>query len=170
MTSRKENSGRRYPYIEYWKMKQQILDANAAYENRHMGDEREKIVDVVKGDHVDHQPSFLYASDAEEISYDNLKGHTLYQLKIPGSLEKVMALTEQHPEADTPEKRHALIEKELGYTCEEMQEMFDYWNEHVKIRRIQAVSRQVKKSRHEKAKKNKRKRHDQRKKRRRNRR
>ncbi|MBQ9230743.1 MAG: hypothetical protein IJ190_06110 [Prevotella sp.] len=133
-------------FIEYWKMKQQILDANAAYENRHMGEEREKIVDVIKGNHVDHLPSFLFDSDAEEITYDDLKGQTLYQLKIPGSLEKIMTLTEQHPEADTPEKRHVLVEEELGYTREEMQEMFDYWSEHAKIRRIQAVSKKVKKS------------------------
>lgn len=157
------------PFIEYWKMKQQILDANAAYENRHMGDDREKIVDVIKGDHVDQLPSFLFDSDAEEISYDDLKGQTLYQLKIPGSLEKVMTLTEQHPEADTPEKRQALVEKDLGYTSDEMQEMFDYWHDHAKIRRIQAVSRHVKKTRQEKAKKNKRKRREQRKHRKKNR-
>lgn len=148
-------------FIEYWKLKQQILDANYAYEYRHMGEEREKIVDVIKGDHLDNLPSFL--NDAEEISYDDIKGQTLYQFKIPGSLEKVMSLTDQHPEADTPEKRHTLIEKELGYTREEMQEMVDYWSEHAKIRQICAVSRQVKKSRQEKAKKNKRKRRDQRK-------
>jgi hypothetical protein len=151
-------------------MKQQILDTNAAYENRHMGEEREKIVDVIKGDHVDKLPSFLFDSDAKEISYDDLKGQTQYCLKIPGSLMKMMSLTEQHPEADTPEKRHALIEKELGYTHEEMQEMYDYWENHSKIRRIQAVSRQVKKSNKEKTKKNKRKRREQCKQRKRNRR
>ena len=158
------------PFIEYWKMKQQILDVNAAFENRHMGEKRKKIVDVIKGDHVDKLPSFLFDSDAKEISYDDLKGQTQYCLKIPGSLMKMMSLTEQHPEADTPEKRHALIEKELGYTHEEMQEMYDYWENHSKIRRIQAVSRQVKKSNKEKAKKNKRKRREQCKQRKRNRR
>lgn len=157
-------------FIEYWKMKQRILDINAAYENRHMGEEREKIVDVIKGDHVDDLPSFLFDSDAEEISYDDLKGQTLYQFKIPGSLMKIMSLTEQHPEADTPGKRYALIEKELGYTSEEIQEMCDYWEDHAKIRRIQAVSRQVKKSNKEKAKKNKRKRREKNRQRQKNRR
>jgi len=128
-----------------------------------MGEEREKMVDVIKGDHVESLPSFLFDSDAEEVSYDDLKGQTLYQLKVPGSIMKIMSLTEQHPEADTPEKRHALIEEELGYTSEEMQEMYDYWDNHAKIRRIQAVSRQVKKSNKEKAKKNKSKRREQRK-------
>ena len=61
-------------FIEYWKMKQQILDTNAAYENRHMGEERKKIVDVIKGDYVENLPSFLSDSDAEEISYEDLKG------------------------------------------------------------------------------------------------
>lgn len=157
-------------FIEYWKMKQQILDTNVAYENRHMGEERKKIVDVIKGDYVENLPSFLSDSDAEEISYDDLKGQTLYQLKIPGSLMKIMSLTEQHPEADTPGKRHALIEKELGYTSEEIQEMCDYWEDHAKIRRIQAVSRQVKKSNKEKAKKNKRKRREKNRQRQKNRR
>lgn len=165
----KGESWQEIPFIEYWKMKQQILDTNAAYENHHMGDDREKIVDIIKGDHVDQLPSFLFDSDAEEISYDDLKGQTLYHLKIPGSLEKVMSLTERHPEADTPEKRQALVEKELGYTSDEMQEMFDYWNNHTKIRRIQAVSRQVKKSNKKKVKKNKRKRREQRKQRQKNR-
>jgi len=155
-------------FIEYWKMKQRILDINAAYENRHMGEEREKIVDVIKGDHVDDLPSFLFDSDAEEVSYSDLKGQTLYQLKVPGSIMKIMLLTEQHPEADTPEKRHALIETELGYTSEEMQEMYNYWDEHTKIRRIQAVSRQVKKSNKEKAMKQKSKRREQRKQRKKN--
>ena len=81
---------------------------------------------------------------------------------------KIMLLTEQHPEADTPEKRHALIETELGYTSEEMQEMYNYWDEHTKIRRIQAVSRQVKKSNKEKAMKQKSKRREQRKQRKKN--
>lgn len=157
------------PFIEYWKMKQRILDTNAAYEIRHMGEQREKIVDVIKGDHVDNLPSFLFEPDAEEISYDDLKGQSRYRLKIPGSIIKMMALTEQHPEADTPEKRHALVEKELGYTREEMQEMFDYWDNHAKIRRVKAVSREVKKARQEKARKNKRKRRDQRRNRRKNR-
>ena len=155
-------------FIEYWKMKQRILDINAAYENRHMGEEREKIVDVIKGDHVDDLPSFLFDSDAEEVSYSDLKGQTLFQLKVPGSIMKIMLLTEQHPEADTPEKRHALIETELGYTSEEMQEMYNYWDEHTKIRRIQAVSRQVKKSNKEKAMKQKSKRREQRKQRKKN--
>lgn len=155
-------------FIEYWKMKQRILDINAAYENRHMGEEREKIVDVIKGDYVDDLPSFLFDSDAEEVSYSDLKGQTLYQLKVPGSIMKIMLLTEQHPEADTPEKRHALIETELGYTSEEMQEMYNYWDEHTKIRRIQAVSRQVKKSNKEKAMKQKSKRREQRKQRKKN--
>lgn len=155
-------------FIEYWKMKQRILDINAAYENRHMGEEREKNVDVIKGDHVDDLPSFLFDSDAEEVSYSDLKGQTLYQLKVPGSIMKIMLLTEQHPEADTPEKRHALIETELGYTSEEMQEMYNYWDEHTKIRRIQAVSRQVKKSNKEKAMKQKSKRREQRKQRKKN--
>lgn len=155
-------------FIEYWKMKQRILDINAAYENRHMGEEREKIIDVIKGDHVDDLPSFLFDSDAEEVSYSDLKGQTLYQLKVPGSIMKIMLLTEQHPEADTPEKRHALIETELGYTSEEMQEMYNYWDEHTKIRRMQAVSRQVKKSNKEKAMKQKSKRREQRKQRKKN--
>ncbi len=155
-------------FIEYWKMKQRILDINAAYENRHMGEEREKIVDVIKGDHVDDLPSFLFDSDAEEVSYSDLKGQTLFQLKVPGAIMKIMLLTEQHPEADTPEKRHALIETELGYTSEEMQEMYNYWDEHTKIRRIQAVSRQVKKSNKEKAMKQKSKRREQRKQRKKN--
>ena len=83
---------------------------------------------------------------------------------------KIMSLTEQHPEADTPGKRYALIEKELGYTSEEIQEMCDYWEDHTKIRRIQAVSRQVKKSNKEKAKKNKRKRREKNRQRQKNRR
>lgn len=157
------------PFIEYWRMKQRILDTNATYENRHMGEQREKIVDVIKGDHVDNLPSFLFDPDAEEISCDDLKGQSRYCLKIPGSIIKMMTLTEQHPEADTPEKRHALIEKELGYTREEMQEMFDYWDNHAKIRRVKAVSREVKKSCQEKARKDKRKRRNQRRNRRKNR-
>ncbi len=133
------------PFIDYWKMKQKILDANAAYENSHMGDGLEKIVDVVKGDHLEYLPSFLRPF-AEEMSIDEIKGRTLYQMNIPGSIEKVIALIERHPEADTVEKRQALVKNELGYTSEEMQEMFDYWDKHAKIRRIQMVNKKIKKT------------------------
>ena len=133
-------------FIDYWKMKQRILDANAAYEIRHMGDDKEKIVDIVKGDHIEKMPSLLFGSNVQELTTDEIKGHTNYQLKIPGSLCKIMTLCEQHPEISLPEERIAFIEKELGYTYEEVQEMFDYWNEHIKIHQVRNVSKKVKRS------------------------
>lgn len=156
-------------FIDYWKKKQRILDVNSAYENHHMGDGQQKIVDVIKGDHIDAFPSFMSSSNPHEMDYEDLKGKTFYQLKIPGSLYKIMSLTEQHPEADTVEKRYELIENELGYTPEEMQEMYDYWDSHNSIRRIKAVSSQVKRAQRARKLKEKRKRKEQRKQRRKNR-
>lgn len=157
------------PFIDYWEKKQKILNTNYVYENHHMGDGQQKIVDVVKGDHVDVFPSFMSPTKPQEIDYEDLKGKTFYQVKIPGALSKIISLTEQHPETDTVEKRYELIEKELGYTPEEMQEMFDYWNSHHSIRRVKAVSSQVKRAQRARKVKEKRKKKEQRKRRRRNR-
>jgi len=132
------------PFLTYWKRKQQILDSTTAYESRRLGVEEEKILDVVKGDHLKEPPPFV-DGDAQEASYDDIKGHTYYQFKIPGSLQKVMTLIQQHPELDTPEKRFQLIEKELGYTQLEVQEMAQYWSAHVRILKLNGKPKRRKK-------------------------
>lgn len=124
------------PFIDYWKKKQKILNINEAYESKRLHDGREKIVDVVKGDHVEELPTTLFGLFPQELGYDDLDGRTLYSLKYPASLQKVMLLTEQHPEADTAESRLALIEKELGYTKDELQEMAQYWLDHARILKL----------------------------------
>lgn len=124
------------PFIEYWKGKQKILDANAAYDSKHLWEEEKQYTDLVKGDHLEKLPSVFPGPAAEEIRYEEIKGKTYYGFKIPGSLQKIIQLTEDHPELDTPEKRFEKIKEELGYTIDEVQEMFDYWHRHQRINKL----------------------------------
>ena len=154
-------------FIDYWKMKQSILDATSYYELDHMGDGKNKCVDVVKGDYVDDLPS-VFGVPGREMTMDDLKDRPQYHFKIPGSISKIMMLGEEHLDADTPEKRYALIEKELGYTKEEVQEMFEYWMDHLKLKKLRKVGNKTirdnkkaairAKQKHSKKKKNKKKR------------
>lgn len=139
-------------FIDYWKMKQKILDATREYELDHMGDGHEKCVDVVKGDHVDDLPSIFGIAD-HEVTLSDIGDKPLYGLKIPGSLQKIMLLTENHPEADTAEKRMELIQKELGYSEQEVQEMFEYWDAHAKPLEVRRVGKKVRRERKKAARK-----------------
>lgn len=141
-------------FIEYWKMKQKILDANTKYEIDHMGDGEEKCIDVVKGDNVEDLPSIFGLPD-REITLKDLGGKPYYQFKIPGSIQKIMTLTEEHLEADTPEKRYELIDKQLGYTQEEVQEMYTYWMGHLKLREVRKTGKKVSKNKKKSIKKKK---------------
>ena len=133
-------------FIDYWKMKQKILDATREYELDHMGDGKEKCIDVVKGDHIGDLPSIFGLAD-HEMTMDDIGDRSHYILKIPGTLQKIMSLTENHPEADTAEKRMELIRKELGYTQDEVQEMFAYWDAHVKPLEVRKVGKKVRQER-----------------------
>lgn len=134
------------PFIDYWKKKQYILDMNRRYENRRLGETDSKIVDIVKGDHLKNVPSLFGGANAQEFSIDDTPKQSFYELKLPGSLIKVISLLEQHPELDNAEDRNELIEKELGYTHDEVQEMYDYWNEHLTIRKVNTSAKLHKKT------------------------
>ena len=140
------------PFIEYWKKKQQILDANWKWELDYMGDGEEKYVDVVKGDHVEELPAIFGLAD-KEMTWRDIGGGKKYMLKIPGSLQKILLLCENHPEADTPEKRMELIKQELGYTPEEVKEMWTYWDEHVKPMTLRKEGKKVIRAKKKAAKK-----------------
>lgn len=133
------------PFIEYWKKKQQILDANWKWELDYMGDGKEKCVDVIKGDHVEELPS-VFGLANEEMKYEDISEGKSYLLKIPGSMQKILLLCENHPEADTAEKRMELIKQELGYTPEEVEEMWSYWNEHVKPMTLRKEGKKVRRA------------------------
>ena len=140
------------PFIEYWKKKQQILDSNWEWELDYMGDGEEKYVDVVKGDHVEELPAIFGLAD-KEMTWRDIGGGKKYMLKIPGSLQKILLLCENHPEADTPEKRMELIKQELGYTPEEVKEMWTYWDEHVKPMTLRKEGKKVIRAKKKAAKK-----------------
>lgn len=140
------------PFIEYWKKKQQILDANWKWELDYMGDGKEKCIDVIKGDHVEELPSVFGLAD-EEMKYEDIGEEKNYLLKIPGSIQKILLLCENHPEADTAEKRMELIKQELGYTPEEVEEMLSYWDEHVKPMTLRKEGNKVRRAKKKAAKK-----------------
>lgn len=140
------------PFIEYWKMKQQILDANWKWELDYMGDGKEKYVDVVKGDHVEELPA-VFGLAEKEMTWKDIGEGKEYLLKIPGSLQKFLLLCENHPEADTAEKRMELIKQELGYTQGEVEEMWSYWNEHVKPMILRKEGKKVSRAKKKAAKK-----------------
>ena len=140
------------PFIEYWKKKQQILDANWEWDLDYMGDGEEKYVDVVKGDHVEELPAIFGLAD-KEMTWRDIGGGKKYMLKIPGSLQKILLSCENHPEADTPEKRMELIKQELGYTPEEVKEMWTYWDEHVKPMTLRKEGKKVIRAKKKAAKK-----------------
>ena len=146
------------PFIDYWKKKQYILDTNRRYEYRRLGETDPKIVDIVKGDHLKNVPSILGGSWAQEFSIKTSPKHSFYEMKLPGSLIKLFSLLEQHPELDKPEEINELVEKELGYTHDEIQEMYDYWNEHLSIQKVNTGSKLQKKTPFGSKKKGKRKR------------
>lgn len=128
----KSEQWQKISFIEYWKLKQKILDENYKYEFKHIYERKNKSIDIIKGDYFEGMPA-IFGDDCHELKEEEIGEKKMYSLKIPGSIIKIIQLIENHPEADTQEKLDELIQKELRYSREEVQEMINYWNEHQTI-------------------------------------
>lgn len=117
------------PFIEFWKQKRDILDSAQRMESKHFSRERRQLTDLVQADHLVEAPSIFGREEAKGLYEQVVRGNARYGYTVPGSIGKLMLYAEKHP-FETQEERWEGIERELGYTREEAQEMLDYWGRH----------------------------------------
>lgn len=112
-------------FIEFWKQKRDILGSAQRIESRNISRSKRQLTDLVQAERVKEVCSFFQQGGKPALYKKIIDGKAKYGYTVPGSIHKIMLYAEQHP-FDTDEEQLKGIEDSLGYTPEEVTEMFDY--------------------------------------------
>lgn len=115
------------PFLEFWKMKRNILDTSEDLEWQNLSDDETNIIDVVQADSGAELKTLLpkkfkrkYCGNIDDMADKDLMP------PMPGSVAKMLAWTKAHRHLSTQDQCYG-IERELGYTAEEMEYMYKWY-------------------------------------------
>lgn len=121
-------------FIEWWKERFTILHAaeHQSFQNVSTNTSGQ-FVDVAKGDQFS-PPDWL---QGDVITASQIEDSPKYGMFIPGAIMRAMQYHDEHP-FQTPEEMAKGIEKEYGYTHQELQEICEFWEQHNSIMHIRS--------------------------------
>lgn len=140
-------------FIDYWKYKYDLLREIEDNETSFLSDDPTgKLMDIYKG--YDLGPNqFLFPFGGEDVGIDAVKTNKArYGLVIPGAIDKFMNFSAQHSFED-PDLVLKEFEAQYGYTKEEIQEMLEYWDGHMRIKRLRTTESEARHNRRKMASK-----------------
>lgn len=117
------------PFMEWWKHKFDILASAESKECGALGANANALIDLVKGDHVKGFPDFSLNDSRNSILNSTSNQHALF---IPGPIAKVLQFQSMclYKNADDFWQQFT---SEYGYTKSEIEEMYQYWDDHQKL-------------------------------------
>lgn len=124
------------PFLDYWRLKQEIMDETQYAEYSNMGSDEKPVSDVMRGGENDGLDKALAGICGTECNADSLKDDgEKYGFVIPGALMKLFAYMNQHP-FDSPDELWKGFEREYGYTKEDMEAIANESLDDGKIKRF----------------------------------
>ena len=135
------------PFMEWWKYKFNILASAESKECGALGANANALIDLVKGDHVKGFPDFSLNGSRNSILNRTSNQHALF---IPGPIAKVLQFQSMclYQNADDFWQQFTA---EYGYTKVEIEEMYQYWDDHQKLYTVKTHA-SSKRHQHRKAK------------------
>lgn len=128
----KEEEMAEVPFLEFWKLKQDIMDETQDYEYANACEEGHTVTDIAFGGENDTLEKMFHpggkAPDLSEVNLDKKYGFI-----IPGALTKVLSYHKEHP-FDSPEELWHGIKETYGYTKEDMDSIVKYVLDKPKIK------------------------------------
>lgn len=115
------------PFLEFWKLKRNILDTVENLEFSNLTSDETSIVDIMQAD-SGLEIKRLLPHKASQLTINNIsddKDQFLYPV-MPGSVARMLTWTKEHQHLSIAEQCYG-IERELGYTAEEMEYMYNWY-------------------------------------------
>ena len=115
------------PFLEFWKLKRNILDTVEDLEFSNLTSDETSIVDIMQAD-SGLEIKQLLPHKASPLTINNIsddKEQFLYPI-MPGSVARMLSWTKEHQHLSIAEQCYG-IERELGYTAEEMEYMYNWY-------------------------------------------